>query len=239
MQIQVKGLADCQTAAEVRALAKRQYAKHRRMLEGPKRIVIPINDLTPDSVRIEVRREFETVQAAGTISYPSIASIIDLVCQTYNVTKIDLVAQRRTKEIVLPRQLAQALAVRLTPYSYPHIAKHFGGRDHTTIMYTKKKIEKRRAQDSKFDALVTDLENRLGGYNPDIKQYGEHRLWTEAQDTRLKELIATTKNWRSITNIMNREFNLNLAHSACYGRMYTLGLRRPKQGPQPLIAEAA
>jgi hypothetical protein len=228
----------CATAAEVGAINRAVLERKRARRRPPQRI--RINDLTPGSFPIAIMREikFNTVNAHDPVVYPSVASIIDLVCQTYGVTKMDIVSQRRHREIVLPRQLAQALASRLTPHSLPMIAKHFGGRDHTTILHAKQKIERMRGADSEFNAIVKDLENRLGGYNPQIKQYGERHSWSRAMDTRLGELIATNKTWRTITDTMNREFDLTLAHSSCYGRMYHLGLRRPK-AKQPLIMEAA
>lgn len=239
----------CQTAAEVRALA-RAVLERKRARNRPRKYKIPINDLTPGSFPVVVIKveppplaafepEMLQAEAPEPIRFPTIASIIDLVCRVYGIAKMDLLSHRRTLDIVLPRQVAQALAVRLTPHSLPAIGKHFGNRDHTTILSSKRKIERLRAADPDFDRAMLDLESRLGGHNPQIKIYSARLTWSEAMDARLKELIATSKSWKNITKTMEREFRLHLAPTACYGRMYTLGLRRPKVAPQPLISVAA
>lgn len=229
----------CQTAADVRALARavieRKRARRTRR--------IPINDLTPGSFPMVVNEihapepveeiVFETIEEAKheapeSIKCPTIAFIIDLVCATYGVAKMDLLSQRRTADVVLPRQIAQALAARLTPHSLLTIGKHFGGRDHTTILHAKQKIIRERAADPALDAKLSALEMRLGGYNPQIKTHAKPLDWSPAMDARLKALIATSKTWKAITKTMERDFEIRMPPTSCYGRMYTLGLRRPK-----------
>ncbi len=228
----------CITADQVRALNRAVLERKRARNRPPRRI--PINDMTAGSFRIIINRPvvFRQVQAQEPIQYPSVSSIIDLICESMDVSRLDILSQRRQPGVVLPRQIAQAIACRLTPYSLPQIARDFGGRDHTTILHAKQKIERMRAEDSDFDATLNEFEAKLGGYNPQIKMYGPRQTWSPAMDDRLKQLIVTPKSWKSITATMNEEFRIELAQTACFGRMYTLKLRRPKP-MRGLIMEAA
>lgn len=62
------------------------------------------------------------------------------VCEAFNMSRIDLLAHRRTKDVVYPRQLAMWLSKKLTTRSFPEIGRRFGGRDHTTVLHAVRKI---------------------------------------------------------------------------------------------------
>lgn len=55
----------------------------------------------------------------------------------------ELKSNRRLKDIVLVRHAAFYLCSQLTPRSYPEIAKKFGGKDHTSVLYGVRRIEER------------------------------------------------------------------------------------------------
>ncbi|WP_455477130.1 chromosomal replication initiator protein DnaA [Bartonella sp. B41] len=63
------------------------------------------------------------------------------VARHYNVSRQDLLSNRRTRTVVKPRQVAMYLAKILTPRSLPEIGRRFGGRDHTTVLHAVRKIE--------------------------------------------------------------------------------------------------
>lgn len=65
---------------------------------------------------------------------PKVSDIIGAVSAYYSITPLDLISERRTKDICIPRQVAIYLARTMTARSYPYIASRFGGRDHTTAM---------------------------------------------------------------------------------------------------------
>lgn len=56
------------------------------------------------------------------------------------VNRMDLIGQRRTANVVLPRQIAMYLCKTLTPRSLPDIGRRFGGRDHTTVLHAVRKV---------------------------------------------------------------------------------------------------
>jgi len=62
------------------------------------------------------------------------------VAEEYGVSLHDFKASRRHKNIVLPRQIAMYLSRELTDLSLPEIGGFFGGKDHTTVLHSYKKI---------------------------------------------------------------------------------------------------
>jgi chromosomal replication initiator protein len=63
-----------------------------------------------------------------------IEDIQRIVARHYNVSKTELLSNRRTRTIVKPRQVAMYLSKVMTPRSLPEIGRRFGGRDHTTVL---------------------------------------------------------------------------------------------------------
>jgi chromosomal replication initiator protein len=84
-----------------------------------------------------------------------IEDIQRIVARHYNVSKTELLSNRRTRTIVKPRQVAMYLAKVMTPRSLPEIGRRFGGRDHTTVLHAVRKIEGLSGADN---TLAQELE---------------------------------------------------------------------------------
>jgi chromosomal replication initiator protein len=89
-----------------------------------------------------------------------IEDIQRVVAKHYNVSRQELVSNRRTRVIVKPRQIAMYLAKSLTPRSFPEIGRRFGGRDHTTVLHAVRKIEDLISGDTKLSHEI-ELLKRL------------------------------------------------------------------------------
>ncbi len=89
-----------------------------------------------------------------------VEDIQKVVSRHYEVSRTDLLSNRRTRIIVRPRQIAMYLAKTLTLRSLPEIGRRFGGRDHTTVLHAVRKIEALLAEDSKL-AQEIELLKRL------------------------------------------------------------------------------
>ncbi|MCX5703742.1 MAG: chromosomal replication initiator protein DnaA [Candidatus Omnitrophica bacterium] len=63
------------------------------------------------------------------------------VAEEFGVSLPELKTKRRTKTIVLPRQVAMYLSRELTDFSLPEIGQFFGGKDHTTVLHSYNKIK--------------------------------------------------------------------------------------------------
>lgn len=66
---------------------------------------------------------------------PSPKQVIEEVAQYYGVTATEISGKRRSKDIVVPRQVAMYILRSELELSFPQIGGHLGGRDHTTVMH--------------------------------------------------------------------------------------------------------
>ncbi len=94
-----------------------------------------------------------------------IEDIQRIVARHYNVSRQELVSNRRTRVIVKPRQIAMYLAKMLTPRSFPEIGRRFGGRDHTTVLHAVRKIEELIGGDTKLGHEVELLKRLINENN--------------------------------------------------------------------------
>ena len=90
-----------------------------------------------------------------------IEDIQKLVASRYNVSRSDILSERRTAAVVKPRQIAMYLSKVLTPRSLPEIGRRFGGRDHTTVLHAVRKIEKQIGGDAGLNEEVELLKRML------------------------------------------------------------------------------
>lgn len=116
------------------------------------RWVLPGEDLTPATID-------EILGAAGD-GQPvrvRVDDILAVVCSRYGVSRVDIKGQRRTANVVRPRQIAMYLAKTMTMRSLPEISRIFGGRDHTTVLHAVRKLERMVAADAAFSAEIETL----------------------------------------------------------------------------------
>jgi chromosomal replication initiator protein len=90
-----------------------------------------------------------------------IRSIIKETARHYGIDVIDLISERRTGNIIIPRHVAMFLSKTMTTKSYPEIARNFGGRDHSTVLSAVRKIASMKAIDDKLSAEVTAITQKL------------------------------------------------------------------------------
>lgn len=90
-----------------------------------------------------------------------IEDIQKLVASRYNVSRSDILSERRTAAVVRPRQIAMYLSKVLTLRSLPEIGRRFGGRDHTTVLHAVRKIEKAIGEDNALSDEVELLKRML------------------------------------------------------------------------------
>ena len=91
----------------------------------------------------------------------TVEAIQKTVCEFYNLNVSDMKAKRRTKDIALPRQVAMYLCKQATNASLSDIGKHFGGKDHATVIYACKQVEERRGKDETFNRMIESLLEKI------------------------------------------------------------------------------
>ncbi len=83
--------------------------------------------------------------------------ILEATANSYGFTVEALCGPSRTRPLVTARQVAMYLVRNLTDYSYPAIARIFGGRDHTTVIHAVEKITNQMKERRQIYQQVTDL----------------------------------------------------------------------------------
>jgi chromosomal replication initiator protein len=87
----------------------------------------------------------------------SIDMIQKVVADHYKIRIADLKAKNNSSAIAFPRQVAMYLCKTLTRASLPEIGKSFGGKHHSTVIHSVRKIESLRQQDASFSKTVQGL----------------------------------------------------------------------------------
>ncbi|MDR6952818.1 chromosomal replication initiator protein [Ancylobacter sp. 3268] len=134
----------------------RNCGQNGRDLDGALNRLLAHNQLTSRAITLEMAEE--VVRDLVRSSEPKrvrVDDILRIVAKHYNVTRADILSQRRTANVVKPRQIAMYLAKMLTLRSLPEIGRRFGGRDHTTVLHAVRKIEGLVGSDS---ALASEVE---------------------------------------------------------------------------------
>ena len=87
--------------------------------------------------------------------------IIGTTAEYYGITMDELTGTSRSRVYVTARQIAMYLCRQLTDLSLPKIGEHFGGKDHTTVMYAVKKIEEQMGQRRQTYNQVNEIHARI------------------------------------------------------------------------------
>jgi chromosomal replication initiator protein len=79
------------------------------------------------------------------------------IAEHYNLKLIDLKSRNNSKSIAMPRQIAMYLCKSLTRASLPEIGRSFGGKHHSTVIHSIRKVEDLRKRDGNFNSLIATL----------------------------------------------------------------------------------
>ena len=133
-----------------------------RELEGALIRIIAFSSLTKAPVNITMAKDVLKDIFPNHASRPiSVQTIQAEVCRYFNISKSQLVGNKRSQSVVYPRQIAMYLARELTDLSLPKIGEEFGGRDHTTVMYANTKVSKMISTQREVYNQVQELTNRI------------------------------------------------------------------------------
>jgi chromosomal replication initiator protein len=91
----------------------------------------------------------------------TIPMVQKVVADHYKISIEDLKARTNMRHVLVPRQIAMYLCKKLTGKSYPEIARHFGGKHHTTVIHSVEKINHLSAKDREMDTLIKRLTDSL------------------------------------------------------------------------------
>ena len=132
-----------------------------RELEGALNKLVAHSNFTKKPINLSTTQELLKDLIKANDRAISIDSIKKTVARHYCIKISDMSSSLRKRNISQPRQLAMYLTKLLTPKSLSEIGKHFGDKDHTTVMHAIKRIECLCKSDSEFANEVTMLKNLL------------------------------------------------------------------------------
>lgn len=133
-----------------------------RELEGALIRVSAFSSLEDKPIDLETAKLVLRDMVKETAKNITIEMIQKEVVQFYGMSLADLRAKKRNRNIVLPRQIAIYLCRELTNMSLPEIGNAFGGRDHTTVLHSCKKIQEEIKENNSIrdaiEKLITTLK---------------------------------------------------------------------------------
>lgn len=140
----------------------RVVVSHGRDLDGAVNRLLAANQLTKEPITVGLaERTLADLVRARDIRRVRIEDILKIVSRHYKVPRNDLLSSRRSRDVVRPRQIAMYLAKSLTSRSLPEIGRRFGGRDHTTVLHSVRKVEQMIKDDGDLAQEIELLKRML------------------------------------------------------------------------------
>ena len=128
-----------------------------RELEGALIRLIAYASLTGQEITLPLAQEV----LKNILDYEDKAVTIEIiqkfVADYYNLKLVELKSRNNSKSIAMPRQVAMYLCKSLTHASLPEIGRSFGGKHHSTVIHSIRKIEVMRQKDGDFNTLMTNF----------------------------------------------------------------------------------
>jgi chromosomal replication initiator protein len=125
-----------------------------RELEGSLIRLIAFASLTGQEITLQLAQEV----LKGILDHEEKAVTIEIiqkfVADYYNLKMIDLKSRNNSKSVAKPRQIAMYLCKALTHASLPEIGRSFGGKHHSTVIHSIRKVEDLRKKDLDFNTLI-------------------------------------------------------------------------------------
>jgi len=140
----------------------RVVVSHGRDLDGAINRLVAANQLTHEPITGQLaERTLADLMRSREARRVRIEDILRIVSRHYKVPRNDLLSSRRSRDVVRPRQIAMYLAKALTSRSLPEIGRRFGGRDHTTVLHSVRKVEQMMKDDGDLCQEIELLKRML------------------------------------------------------------------------------
>lgn len=139
-----------------------------RKLEGALNRLIGVADLTfsnksgvvlsLDFAKDALKPYIESRQKKATIK-----TIQEFIAKKYEIKISEIISKNNSRKVVLPRQIAMYISKLITNSSYVEIGSRFGGKDHSTVIYSIKKVKNMLTKDpemlKKVNSYINFFEN--------------------------------------------------------------------------------
>jgi chromosomal replication initiator protein len=140
----------------------RAVISHGRDLDGAVNRLVAANQLTGELITVPLaEKTLGDLIRSREARRVRIEDILKIVSRHYKVPRNELLSARRSRDVVRPRQIAMFLAKALTSRSLPEIGRRFGGRDHTTVLHSVRKVEQMIKDDVELAQEIELLKRML------------------------------------------------------------------------------
>jgi len=135
-----------------------------RELEGLLLRVIAYASFTNRQIDLELSQEVLREFVYDRNKHFNIATIMTATASHFDIKIAEMKSKKRSRQISIPRQIAMYLCREHTKLSLPEIGRHFGGKDHTTVIFAHKKCSRLINEDNDLKKTIkTIIENIESG----------------------------------------------------------------------------
>ncbi|MEK7405902.1 MAG: chromosomal replication initiator protein DnaA [Acidobacteriota bacterium] len=146
---------------DVRIFIATKTKSNVRELEGALIRLIAYSSVTGSNITLPMAQQTLKHMLHNHSRRITIETIIKAVAAKFDLQPIQLKQKTNARHIVFPRQIAMYLAKELTSASLPEIGRAFGGKHHTTVLHSVRKIELHRQKDTDLNRLLHSLTDSL------------------------------------------------------------------------------
>ena len=145
-----------------RYIAENSSSNIRELKSAVTKVIFNMVSLEKSSITVEeVSELLKNHFSGGAMKRLTVGDIQKQVEQYYDVSHADLVGQKRSRKIVYARQIAIYLSRMMLNQSYSYIAKNFGNRDHTTIMYSVTNVEEKMKENRELREEIENIKRKI------------------------------------------------------------------------------
>lgn len=134
------------------------YTSNIRELEGA--LIRAVAYISISGLQMTVDNVMPVLNPASEIEADAEA-VLMVIADTFGVSIEDLKSNSRRREISWARQIGMYLMRQHTDLSLPRIGEEFGGKDHTTVLYSCEKIAQLKDRDSSLEQKLRQLSDRI------------------------------------------------------------------------------
>ena len=128
-----------------------------RELEGSLIRLIAYASLTGQQISLPLAQEVLKNVLSHEEKAVTIEIIQKFVAEHYNLKLTELKSRNNSKSVAMPRQVAMYLCKSLTRSSLPEIGRSFGGKHHSTVIHSIRKVEDLRKKDPNFNSQISNF----------------------------------------------------------------------------------
>ncbi|MFQ5451468.1 MAG: chromosomal replication initiator protein DnaA [Nitrospinaceae bacterium] len=132
-----------------------------RELEGFLLRIIAYASFTHREIDLDLTKEVLKEFTFDKTKNFTIPIILKTVASHFNVKVSDIKSKKRSRDISTPRQIAMYLCREHTKASLPNIGNQFGGKDHTTVIFSHKKISKLANENNDLSRLLGEIIHKI------------------------------------------------------------------------------